>query len=185
MKLTAPIRNGFVCAAMNDVPEVDYGEQIRTAATAAYIKALPPAVRKVYDDESLRRYLNVRFVSFDCGVSVQVWGYETPRYARDEGDAISIPVLSSADKRAIDALIAKKKAQDATRDALKSKLTAAANAVSTVKQLAEMLPEFAKYLPQDIQSANRTLPAVANIVADFTKAGWPKDKRQIRAKANA
>lgn len=180
MKLTNAIREAFVRSAMNDVPEVDYSELIRSAVVAAYIKALPPAVRKVHDDEKLRQYLNVRFVTFG-GVSVQVWCYQTPRYARDEPDSVDIPVLSAADRKALDALVSKKLAQDATREALEKKLSTAAYAVNTRKALADMLPEFARYLPHDMGAADRSLPVVANIVAEFTKAGWPKVKKPATA----
>ena len=37
------------------------------------------------------------------------------------------------------------------------------------------LPEFAKYLPKAVAKTDN-LPAVANLVADFVKAGWPKEQ---------
>ena len=48
-----------------------------------------------------------------------------------------------------------------------------------------MLPEFEKYLPADEQKALRSVPVVANLVADFTKAGWPKDKAARKEGATA
>ena len=39
------------------------------------------------------------------------------------------------------------------------------------------LPEFAHYLPAEDAPAGRSLPVVANLVTDFVKAGWPKDKK--------
>lgn len=67
-------------------------------------------------------------------------------------------------------------AQKRRRKDLEAKLSAAAESCTTRKALADLLPEFAKYLPEDEAAACKTLPAVANIVADFTKAGWPKAK---------
>ena len=54
-------------------------------------------------------------------------------------------------------------------------LTAVIAACSTLKQAKEALPEFIKYLPEEPGSAiDRTLPVVGNLVADLSKAGWPK-----------
>ncbi len=47
---------------------------------------------------------------------------------------------------------------------------------NTVKQLKEALPEFAKYAPHE-EATSKNLPALANVVAEFSKAGWPKDSR--------
>ena len=54
-------------------------------------------------------------------------------------------------------------------------LTAVIASCTTLKQAKEALPEFVKYLPEEPGSAiDRTLPVVGNLVADLSKAGWPK-----------
>lgn len=58
----------------------------------------------------------------------------------------------------------------------------AISACTTRKQAAEVLPEFEKYLPEDEPKALRTLPALANVAADFVKAGWPKNAKKGGAK---
>lgn len=68
-------------------------------------------------------------------------------------------------------------AQTASRNALESKLNAIIGGCTTLKQAMERLPEFVKYLPQERGGkVISTLPAIANVVADLTAAGWPKDK---------
>ena len=58
---------------------------------------------------------------------------------------------------------------------LRKQLTAVIASCSTLKQAKEALPEFIKYLPEEPGSAiDRTLPVVGNLVADLSKAGWPK-----------
>lgn len=37
------------------------------------------------------------------------------------------------------------------------------------------MPEAEKYLPKEAKSSTN-VPAVANVVADLVKAGWPKGK---------
>jgi hypothetical protein len=78
----------------------------------------------------------------------------------------------------VDALAEKASADKAARAVLSQRLRAVAYSVSTRKALAEALPEFAKYLPADEAEAMRTVPVIANVVADFVRAGWPKDKRK-------
>ena len=77
----------------------------------------------------------------------------------------------------VDALKAEMDASNKARKALAEKLRAVAYSVTTRKALAAALPEFEKYLPPDDAAAIRTLPVVANVVADFVKAGWPKGKK--------
>lgn len=43
-----------------------------------------------------------------------------------------------------------------------------------MKALRAAMPEFAKYLPEADKAPDRSLPVVANVVSEFTKAGWPK-----------
>lgn len=58
---------------------------------------------------------------------------------------------------------------------LRKQLTAVIASCTTLKQAKEALPEFIKYLPEEPGSAiDRTLPVVGNLVADLSKAGWPK-----------
>ena len=58
---------------------------------------------------------------------------------------------------------------------LRKQLTAAIATCTTLKQAKEALPEFIKYLPEEPDKAiDRTLPVVGNLVADLSKAGWPK-----------
>ena len=52
------------------------------------------------------------------------------------------------------------------------------------EQALEILPEFAKYLPQERDGkVIRSMPVIANLVADLMQAGWPKDKAKAQAAA--
>jgi Tfp pilus assembly protein PilO len=82
--------------------------------------------------------------------------------------------LSAKALEKLSALAAAKATQTSDRNTLSSKLQAAANSVATRKALVALLPEFEKYLPADKEAACKNLPAVANLLADFSKAGWPK-----------
>ena len=53
------------------------------------------------------------------------------------------------------------------------KLETAIMACNSLAALKKLLPEFIKYFPTEDQPT-QNLPAVANLVADMTKLGWPK-----------
>lgn len=59
------------------------------------------------------------------------------------------------------------------RSKVKDKLKATVNSCSTLKQLYERLPEFAKHFPDEVEKS-RNLPVVTSVAADLKKLGWPK-----------
>lgn len=162
MKLTNTIRDAFIRAAMNDVPSVDYDEQIRAIAMADIVDQLPPKVRAIWNDASLRHWIKTDWNSYG-GVSLT-----HPSFDRLE------TTLRDEARQKVDELKAAADDQARQRNELKRKLKGCAYSVTTRKALVALLPEFEKYLPADEPAALRTLPVVANVVADFVKAGWPK-----------
>ncbi|WP_295986379.1 Nmad5 family putative nucleotide modification protein [uncultured Variovorax sp.] len=177
MKLTNVIRSSFVRAAMQDVPKVEYEEKIRAAAEKAVLAALPNAIREAWLNDATKPYIESTHRSFG-DVTVYVPGKH--RYG-----STALPSISATHQAEIDELLKARDKQNRTRLNLEKKLHSAAASVTTRKALAEMLPEFQKYLPADAAAACKTLPAVQNIVADFTKAGWPKGKTPAKKQAVA
>lgn len=168
MKLTNTIRDAFVRAAMNDVPSVDFEEQYRKLMTDDAVAQLPPAVRKLWDNKAARDYVHLtqvgdRYRSFHAYVP-GMRGFKPSTEATEKGQALK----------------AQQEAQEATQRQLSENLKSAAYSVSTRKALVDMLPEFEKYLPEDEAAANRSVPVIANLVADFSKAGWPKGKKSAK-----
>ena len=161
MRLTNYMREAFIRAALDDVPRVDYREQMQVAATKAAVDFLPPKVRAIYDDKELRDYLNTTYIEQFCVPGINA-GQE----------------LKLAVKAAIKPALALAAAQQQRDDDLRRKIKACAYAAATRAALVKMLPEFERYLPADDQAACRTLPVVANVVAEFVKAGWPKGKKK-------
>ena len=168
MKLTNYMRDAFVRAAMQDVPCLDYGEQIRKAMQAAALDAMPPKMRALLKDPACEAWVNTEWVSLPSISGHRVY---CPR------DSNKGEYLAAADREHIAWLRQAEKQQLAKREDLERKLRNVAYSVNTRKALADALPEFVKYLPPDDSAAVKTLPAVANVVADFVKAGWPKGKK--------
>ena len=162
MKLTKTLREAFINAAMNDVPSIDYDEQIQKIATEAALAAMPPevlATYKKYPEYIEQNQFNFHPVAWHYVYLPAPNGFKFPEAVMDK-----VRELKVLDKE-----------QDRVRSALKQKLTGITNSVTTRKALAEALPEFEKYLPEEVAKANM-LPAIANTVAEFVQAGWPKNK---------
>ena len=177
MKLTNYIRDAFIESALDDVPKgCDHEEEIRKIAQADLLAQLPAAVQKMWKDPNLMQYVRCRSDSYG-GVSVAYpsdnsgWGSSGKRQLTADG------------QKKVSKLADEMNADLALRKDLRQKLKGAAYACNTSKQLRELLPEFAKYLPAEEETTCRTLPVVANIVADFTKAGWPAKKATKKAAA--
>lgn len=172
MKLTTMIRDAFVRSAMNDVPSVDYSEQARSLLLADSIAQLPPKVRAIAKDKELSHFIET------TSYHTSGLGYMTVCVGRGDQFKPTEEVRAKLDQ-----MRTANEAQSEAHNELKSKIKAIAYSVTTRKALANMLPEFEKYLPADEQAAIKTLPAIANIVSDFTKAGWPKGKKPAKATA--
>lgn len=174
MRLTNTIRDAFVRAAMNDVPETDYQEAAQKVAKEALFASLPPAVQKMTKDSTQSQYINREYITMPTKFS------NFHYFCSQNNNSIirdSMPDVWSK----IQELHAKHEQQIKDRRELQSKLSAVAYSVNTRKALVAALPEFEKYLPADEEKAIRTLPVVANVVADFAKAGWPKQQGVLNA----
>lgn len=164
MKLTNTIRSAYTNSVMNDVPEIDFKDQATKIVMAAAIASLPPAVAKIYSDPKTRHYVSTTWNNF---------GFITLTYPSG-GDR---PTLSIEDTRTLAELAEAHATQYKVRNDLKDKVKAAAYSCTTRKALVELLPEFEKYLPSEQEAASKNLPAIANLMVDLVKAGWPKNGR--------
>jgi len=176
MKLTNTMRDAFIHAAMSDVPQVNYIEQIEKAAMEKAIELLPAKARALWQDKTARHLLqinHVRVVTSDHYVNhaVHVPG---PQWDTEHGNQI---------RNACKEIAAKYIAQAESRKELDSKLRAVAYGCQTRKALADALPEFEKYLPADDAAGNRQLPVVTGVVTAFMQAGWPKGTKQAKKAA--
>lgn len=167
MRLTNTIRDAFVRAVMNDVPKIDYEEQahklILSAAEMLFAEAFPGTDYKKLKDE---------------GWLQNTW-FSTPRglrnfyvFAPDNCTQLNTPELSQKLAELGTAAIE----QEKRCSELEQKLQSVAYSVTTREALAKALPEFEKYLPDTPGAVTKNLPAIANLVADFITAGWPKDR---------
>jgi hypothetical protein len=166
MRLTKYDKEAFVKAVMNDVPSVDYDEQVRSKMKAWGLESLPEDLRplaKKYPDYFEKPYVytpaNCPNVSTICRPDWVYYGFkdqEPEKYAE----------LTAIDVEA--------KAQYETREAMRRKVTGLINVCSTLKTAKARLPEFEKYLPAEHGGTGVVNLPVANVLAELMNAGWPK-----------
>ena len=195
MKLNNYHKDAFVLSVMNDVPEIDYGEEIKKLFFADMLAQCPPEVRKLWADEKMRGWLeqnSERPLAKLCDRETrETYSDETYRAIRfsvwgpwgSHAEGLPAPKPTAAIAKKIDALGRKMIKQAEDRAKLRSKLRAVVFSTSTRATVAKMLPEFEKYLPLETPPMDRSVPVVANVIADFIKAGWPKDKKPKTAVA--
>lgn len=160
MRLTNSIRSAFVKSVMNDTPSVDYTELMQKEANRIGRAMMPPEVAAAYDKHP--DWFSAQWTS------IGKWQGYGPFPA-------CTVYFVAADIQVMNQLKALEYEQHQARKQLRNQLEQIAASATTTKALAEALPEFARYLPTDEAKA-RNLPALANVVADFVKAGWPKSQ---------
>lgn len=159
MRLTDVIRQAFVRAVMDDVPQTDYDEEIRIIATNSAVARLPEKIRAIWEDKSMRDWVTLGQVRID-----RSWIYLP---TLDQGHPITAQALVQCER-----LRELKTEQSSKMRGLREKVEAVAKSVTTTQKLALLLPEFAKYLPKD-DDKTAGLPAVVGVVDAFCAAGWP------------
>jgi hypothetical protein len=166
MKLNKFHKQAIVRSIMADVPKVDKDKR-RAAIQAEVVKLMSPAVRKIYN--TIPSALRKQHVG-DLIYNGTNWN-ERDIIAGDvaEKDIIAGDVA----EKDIKAICEPYKAEDETRYKAERSLAGVVEACSTLKQLKERLPEFTKYYPTE-EAPTANLPALANVVADLSKLGWPK-----------
>jgi len=156
MKLNKYQKQAIVSSIMADVPKVDKDKR-RAAVQAEVVKLMSPAVRKIYN--TIPSALRKQHIG-DLIYNGTNW---------NERDIIAGDVA----EKDIKAICEPYKAEDETRYKAERSLAGVVEACATLKQLKERLPEFTKYYPTE-EAPTANLPALANVVADLSKLGWPK-----------
>lgn len=164
MRLNNLTRNAFVKAAIDDVPQVNYSEQIESLLLKDAVDQLPPKIRAIWKDRELQHFVT----TFNYWHGMGVGNVALPGEKYEASDAV---------KDQIRHLLELKKQQDEKISGLRQMLRSVAYGAQTCKQLIEQLPEFERYLPEREVTA-RDVPVIANLVAAFASAGWkPAEKR--------
>lgn len=156
MKLNKYTKQAIVRAIMNDVPKPDKTKR-HAAVQAAVVKAMSPECRKVYN--------KTPGALATCYLGDTTYdGLDWRTHEIIKGD------VSEAQ---IKAVLKPYEEEDEAHRKARAQLEAAVEGCSTLNALKKAFPEFEKYLPTEAQPT-KNLPALANVVADLSKLGWPK-----------
>lgn len=166
MRLTKHDKDAFVRAVLDDVPYVDYSEQARKLVMKHLISLLPGIVQQAYKENP--EWIKTARVNL-------------PNYLQDfygpTFEYVSYVYFPGELKEQLAELSDAAKEQSNTRKTLEDTVTGLINSATTLKAALKNFPEFAKYLPADRDAAGTANLPAANVIADLTNAGWPKDKK--------
>ena len=171
MRLTNTLRKAFVRAVMDDVPSTDYQEQARELLSKAAEENLPPALKRaIVIDPSVRDWIESRYhhVGKFPLSGTYLLGTREALDLLNKDDALQQKLQTLSDALA---------EQNKCRNQLQAKIEGIAASCASRKQLLQALPEFEKYLPVETAASSRSVPALANLLADLTAAGWPKQDK--------
>jgi hypothetical protein len=164
MRLTKSDKDAFVLAVVQDIPKIDYQEQVRALVYEDSIAQLPAKVQPIARDKALSHYLETGSYWRTSFGSIRVFE------ARGTSFTLSKEVQAKVEK-----LCELHNEQEKRLDEARAKLRGAIEPCTTLKIALERLPEFEQYLPKQ-QEKTVYLPSIANLCADLSKLGWPKDK---------
>lgn len=156
MKLSKLTKEAIIRAIWNEVPEVDHKAR-KVAIQAALVELFTPKVKALYKTQP--------------GALKTV--YCRPLGSSDMSYEDRHVTVADLTEEQIDSVLEPYTEEDRARGEACNKLRDLVMGCSTRNQLVKLLPECEKYLPAEA-STDRTLPVVANVIADMTKLGWPK-----------
>ena len=180
MKLTKTHREEIVAAVMRDTPKrhkLSIGERIQAVVDKAIVERGPRGIRHLWKDKEFGHYLNR--ISRNAGY---LRAGKNAHY-----DSIFPQVstlcgmeLDSEAQAEIQQIADEHREEMSQREDAESKLRSALAGIRTRKQFIEQFPELEKYAPDEM-TADRTVPAIANVMATLSKLGFPADKEEAVA----
>jgi len=153
MKLTKLHKETIVLAIMQDTQPIDKVKRSE-AIVNAIVKAMSPEVRAVYKTRpKALREKNVKYTN-----QYSKWGNT---------------IVGDVTDAQINEIVAPYEKEEQERDGMRLKLIAAFGGINTLNQALTAFPEFKKYYPTEAQPT-KNLPALANVMTDLAKLGWPR-----------
>lgn len=172
MRLTKWQRSAFINSVMNELPKVDYKELTTNMLLDAAVRRMPREIAAAWAKAENRAWFELQ--------AHYMFGHyfylpAPDRSATDNGTSL-LAVMTEDEKRQASEWEKANAAQSETRETLRQSLSSALSGISTVKQLRETFPDFAKHAPQieaRAGSAGGGALAVRGIVEAFAAAGYP------------
>lgn len=150
MKLTNAMKDSIINAVMQDTPREYSYEQALSDATLVAVSTLPKQVQELWENKATRHFVATRHYS-------RIQGY--------------LPITEKNPK--IDAIAERSESSNRKRNELKSHVRNVVYQFSTDTQMRQAIPELDKYIPKPMIKT-KNLPVVNGLIAELTKAGFPK-----------
>lgn len=180
MKLTKTHREEIVAAVMRNTPmrhKLTIGERIQAVVDKAIVERGPRGIRHLWKDKEFGQYLNrtSRNAGYLRTEHNRFYEHKLPQVSMLSGLDLDGEAQTEIQQIADEYLEEMSQREDA-----ESKLHAALAGIRTRKQFVEQFPELEKYAPDEM-TADRTVPAIANVMATLSKLGFPADKAVVAA----
>lgn len=177
MNLTKTHRKHIVQLVMQDTPrrhKLDIQDRLQAIVDKAITERGPEGVRKLWKDKEYGKYLHRTSTNA---------GYLRPKpNAGYENNAPYVSFLFNYEfpdddpmRAEVAAVVADHLEEQAERNQVRQQLEDTLAGIRTRKQFLERFPELAKYAPTE-PGADRSVPAIANVMAALSTLGWPADK---------
>jgi hypothetical protein len=166
VRLNKADRQTIINAIVDDIPTIDYKEQMRVKIQKAAYEALPQEVKVINDNHGLKLYLAESYTYIGRGFGSV---YHTNTQFKLEG-ALCEEIYAMCDK-------ADEQAKQLR--SLQAQLLGVFDTVRTYEQAKVKLPEFEKYISMVEKSNGHVAPTenlpVANILSKMMELGWVQD----------
>jgi hypothetical protein len=155
MKFSKYAKQSIVRAIIHDLPPINK-EARAIAIKEAIVNAMSPEVRELFKSKPVAlRTATVEYIN-----PHRHWQEFTVGDVTDEQIK---KIMEPYDN------------EEQERREAEGKLARAFAGINTLKQALTTFPEFKKYYPTEAEPT-KNLPALANVIADLSKLGWPKDQ---------
>lgn len=168
MRLNKADKQTIINAIVDDIPTIDYKEQMRVKIQKAAYEAFPAEVKAIHDNHELKPYLAEGYVFIGRGYGSV---YQANKEFKLEG-ALCEEIYAMCDKS---------DEQAAQLRSVRNQLQGVFDTVRTYEQAKAKLPEFEKYISMVEKSNGHVAPTenlpVANILSQMMQLGWVQDAK--------
>lgn len=176
MNLNKTHREEIVAQVMRDTlkrHKLSLHDRLQAVVDNAITKSGPRIIGPLWKDKELGKYLNRTSTSANY-----LRSSDDKRYVADLPYVSTLYgyVIDDQAKVEITSIIDDHTEEQKLRDDAESALRGAIAGIRTRKQFIEQFPELEKYAPS-VVTADRSVPAIANVMASLTKIGWPADAK--------
>lgn len=172
MNLAKHHKEAIVAAVIADIPRArkDPPGDAQKIMDADIAKFAPKEIAALWKDKALACYLDIgndpiSYFAINQRYSAKLYSVQV-RFPRKH-------TMSDAGKEAMKALYDELIGEAGAIAAAETALANSIAGLRTRKAFVAMFPELEKYAPPE-PAMGTNLPAIANVMADLTKLGWPK-----------